>query len=154
MWAGVRIWAAVSPEELSTQERAPYSMVTGMEGGSRWTRCSMGLLAQPRDSDMARNPTSPLGEQSGIEFLPVLTLQHQNKSYFLHQSSSSGWAEACGGSPGGLGVAVVDVLRHGVVLKHVLKLPFEIGAKSVDQARTCTQARVVMVTALDKPANS
>lgn len=69
MWAGFRIWAAASPEELSTQERPPYSMVTGMEGGSRWTRCSMGLLAQPRDSDMARNPTSPLGgSNQGLNF--------------------------------------------------------------------------------------
>lgn len=54
-----------SPEELSTQDRAPYSMVTGMEGGSRWMRCSMGLLAQPRDSVMARKPTSPL--EKGME---------------------------------------------------------------------------------------
>lgn len=35
VWAGFLIWAALSPDELSTQDRAPYSMVTGMDGGSR-----------------------------------------------------------------------------------------------------------------------
>lgn len=29
------IWATLSPDELSTQDRAPYNMETGMDGGSR-----------------------------------------------------------------------------------------------------------------------
>lgn len=42
-------------------------MVTGKVGGSMWTLCNMGLLAQPRDSAMARKPTSPLGERMELE---------------------------------------------------------------------------------------
>lgn len=39
-------------------------------------------------------------------------------------------------SPWRLGVTVVNVLRHGVVLKHVFEFPFEVRTKSVDQAWT------------------
>lgn len=67
VWAWPLISATLSPDELSTQDRAPYSMETGTEGGRRWTRCSIGLLAQPRVSDMARNPTSPLGRRKERE---------------------------------------------------------------------------------------
>ncbi len=67
VWALFLIWTTLSPDELSTQDRAPYSMVMGMEAGSRSIRCSMGLLAQPRDSDMARKPTSPLGGAQEME---------------------------------------------------------------------------------------
>ena len=52
--------AASWPEELVIQERSPYSMLTGREAGSWSTRCSMGLLAQARDSIMAQYPVSPL----------------------------------------------------------------------------------------------
>ncbi len=55
-----RIWVTVFPVDASTQDSAPYSMLTGIDGGSRWTRWTIGLLAQPRDSDKALKPTSPL----------------------------------------------------------------------------------------------
>lgn len=63
VWALPRISAALFPDELSTQDLAPYSIVTGMEVGSRCTRCNIGLLAHPSVSDMARKPISPLGEE-------------------------------------------------------------------------------------------
>lgn len=70
------MWTTWSPEELSTQEHAPYSMVTGMVGGSMWTLCNMGLLAQPRDSAMARKPTSPLGERMELEESELFAAQY------------------------------------------------------------------------------
>lgn len=61
------IWMTVCPVELSTHESEPYSMLTGVDGGSRFTRWTIGLLAQPRDSDMALKPTSPLrGKENKI----------------------------------------------------------------------------------------
>lgn len=49
-----------------------------------------------------------------------------------------GLTEACCASPWCLCVTVVNVLRHGVIFKHIFKFPFEIRAKSVDQAWTWT----------------
>lgn len=63
------IWVTVFPVELSTHESDPYSMLTGVDGGSRFTRWTIGLLAQPRDSDMALKPTSPLrGKENKIHY--------------------------------------------------------------------------------------
>ena len=59
--------AAWWPEEQLIQERFPYSMLTGREAGSWSTRCSMGLLAQARDSIMAQYPTSPLPPRRDME---------------------------------------------------------------------------------------
>ncbi len=36
-----------------------------------------------------------------------------------------------------LSVTVVNVLRHGVVIKQILKLPLEVGTESVHQPWTC-----------------
>ncbi len=55
-----RIWTTVFPVDASTQDSAPYSILTAIDGGSRWTRWTIGLLAQPRDSHKALKPTSPL----------------------------------------------------------------------------------------------
>lgn len=88
----------------------------------------MGLLAQPRDSDMARKPTSPLGGGGGEErsaFYKIYVLL--GKMCLIN---------ACVGSPRGLCVTVVDVLCHGVIIKQIFKFPFEIRTKSVHQART------------------
>lgn len=125
------IWAILYPDELSTQDCAPYSRVTGMEAGSWWTRSSIGLLAQPKDSVMALKPTSPLGWRKRKRRLSLLSNQNrifnmEGGGVFLH-------------IPWCLCVTVVDVLGHGVVIKQIFKLPFEIRTESVHQARTWMQ---------------
>lgn len=129
MWAWSLIWTTLSPDELSTQDHSPYSMVMGIEGGSRWTRCSIGLLAQPRDSDMARKPTSPLGW--GEEMKKVV----RDCGHYVVLFKM--WVcEGNVGLPWGLCVTVVDVLSHCVIIKEIFEFPFEIRTESVHQART------------------
>ncbi len=44
--------------------------------------------------------------------------------------------EVCAGLPRGLCITVVDILRHGVVIKQILEFNFEIRAEPVHQAWT------------------
>ena len=90
----------------------------------------MGLLAQPRDSDMARNPTSPLG--GGGEGGGDRSAFYKIYVLLGNMCLINAWV----GSPRGLCVAVVNVLCHGVIIKQIFKFSFEIRTKSVHQART------------------
>lgn len=81
------IWAILYPDELSTQDCAPYSRVTGMEAGSWWTRSSIGLLAQPKDSVMALKPTSPLGWRKRKRRLSLLS----NQNRIFNMEGWGGW---------------------------------------------------------------
>lgn len=85
----------------------------------------MGLLAQPRVSDMALKPTSPLegGTQRASQTVGTIFKAYRS--------------EVCLGLPRVLCITVVDVLSHCVVIKQIFKFTPEVRTESVHQARTC-----------------